>query len=51
MENGTENQDISVQILSDLSGRLSKVESKVNQETPVLAEVSPQKVLLQSTKT
>ena len=37
VENGTVNQDINMQILSELkslSGRLSKVESKVNQETP-----------------
>ena len=37
VENGTVNQDINVQILSELknlSGRLSKFESKVNQETP-----------------
>ena len=37
VESGTVNQDINMQILSELkslSGRLSKVESKVNQETP-----------------
>ena len=37
VESGTVNQDINMKILSELkslSGRLSKVESKVNQETP-----------------
>ena len=37
VESGTVNQDINMQILSELksfSGRLSKVESKVNQEMP-----------------
>ena len=37
VESGTVNQDINIQIFSELKslrGRLSKVESKVNKETP-----------------